>query len=231
MLAAATPKCTKGAAGWQAAFDVMKRMLVFVMVALGLALPTGFTLFSAGCLYDDSLPLCGHPAGGWIVLLLSAAAVMAPAAWVSARRVVYLAGRTGRARPVAPAQMASLAYVARALWPQAGATEPSHPAQFFNETMEVKFYDGAYEFTTVIDWGDFWQFVNDAWARQRRYEAGEMGEGPLSSRYWVPKIGREVWESYLEMLRAGGALRGSPRKPLLRGTPWSVFEAVRARWC
>jgi len=210
-------------------------MLIFVFVALGLAMPAAFTLFSAGCLYDDSWPLCQHPGGGWIALLLAAALVLTPAAWVAARRVAYLAGRTGRARPVspAPARMKSLAYVAQALWPpSADGMEPNHPALYFGDTLEVKFKDAGFnEFTTIVCWEDFWGFCNQAWARQQKYEAGEMGEGPLSSRYWVQRIGRETWESYMEMLRAGGALRGSPRKPLLRGTPWTVFEAVKARWC
>jgi hypothetical protein len=210
----------------------IERMALFVIIAAGIAMLAAFTLFSAACLYDSGLPLCGHPAGGWIVVLLAAALVLTPAAWAAARRVAHLAGRTGRARPVAPARLQSLSFVVQALWPNANDNAPDHPANYFNETMEVKFNDGDFtEWTHVVDWGDFWQFCNDAWARQRRYEAGEMGEGPLSSRYWVPKIGRETWEAYLEMLRAGSALRGSPHKPLLRGTPWSVFEAVRARWC
>ena len=209
-----------------------RNLIIVLAMAVPLAAMAGFSLFAAGCLYDDSLPLCRHPGGGWIVLLLATAAVLAPAAWVSIGRARYLAGRRGQARPVAPARVQSLEFVVRGLWPGNQAAEAGHPIEHFGETTEVAFKDGQFtEWKVVVDWGDFWQFVNDAWARQRRYEQGDVAEGPLSSRYWVQRIGRETWEVYLEMLRSSSALRGSPHKPLLRGAPWTVFEAVRARWC
>lgn len=179
---------------------------------------TGFAAwlaFAAACLYSRDIPLCRHPAGGWIILIgamalvwLTVAAALRDKLMRRLRRGMY-AHRPATAawRVCMPA---TLRNVARLAWEgelqehtwHAGRV---HPALYDDRRgwwIATPIDDGT---TVWVGRQTFYEWLRDVEGLHRG-DALKPGESPIGQRLWEGRgVRRALWWAYCMLLEEAGA--------------------------
>lgn len=217
----------------------LRLALAWALIAAVFGTIAAWLTFSAACLYDDSLPLCRHPAGGWIVMIGAVVAVFAPLAWVAMRRARRGLGRGMYARVAGVRQSRVnwdlLESVGRLViegeWHGAGPIEQGwHPLNVpTGYGWAVTLEDGA---QVIVFFDDFRQWLYEAWELQERARIPQWGA--TSQRTWDKKIGRDQVLARNYLLDLAGGLRRNRAAPnatrRICGTPWSILERLVEIW-
>jgi hypothetical protein len=201
--------------------------LTLVAVLALLAAFAAWLAWTAACLYDPGLPLCRHPAGGWIIIIGAAAIVLGWAGLLVRERLRRRLTRGMYARP-AVARRGWFERTARSIF-EAGP-DATHPLDLpANYGWQVSLDDGT-RVNVFVD--ELWGILNDAW--QFQHNPANCRYGALSQRRLDPKIGRPrtLAVNYLVDL-AGGVRKNkdttnSTRR--LNATPWSIMTALMEAW-
>lgn len=217
----------------------LRTALAWALIAAAFGAIAAWLAFSAACLYDDDLPLCRHPAGGWIVMIGAVVAVFAPLALVAMRRARRGLGRGMYARVAGVRQgrvnWQLLESVGRLIiegeWHSAGTIERSwHPADVpTGYGWRVALEDGA---QVIVFFDDFRQWLYVAWELEKRAKVPQ--QGATSQRTWDKRIGRDQVLARNYLLEMAGGLRRNRAAPnatrRIDGTPWSILERLIEIW-
>lgn len=216
----------------------LKTLTTWTLAASLLAAAAAWLIWTAGCLYSPTGPLCRHDYGGVIVALAGVGMVVIPLAYAARRRALRVVVRGRYARPVgggrprAGGVVESLMHLAvEGEWPQAQVAELRHPLLDVPAGWGwvVPLEDGS---GVIVLWDDFRQWLYDCWELQQNPKFGRRGA--TSQRYWDGRIGRPQTLARNHLLEKAGGLRrnktawNSTRR--IVGTPWGILERLAAVW-
>lgn len=218
---------------------MLTRLLPSILIASAITAGTAWLGFAAACLWSADLPLCRHPAGGWIVMLLAVALVNLPVAALAREKARRVIGRGLYARPLdlarpLDATAKAIGALAHLAWEGELPTHRQGAAHDALRVFEgrgwwVKFDSGS---DVWVGKQDLYDWLADAWLLQERYQRQRSGQSAIGQRRWEPEIGRPQWQARCWLLeQAGGVERNTSDRrstPKLRWLPWDTVQRLEA---